>query len=88
MPRRIAAIIRDKIGRLLTHEHEVEREALRLITKNKELPLATRFRAQRLLGDFPRYGRYISLKDRCTVNGHARVTILLYLFVGLLMDFS
>ena len=73
MPRRLAAIIRDKIGRLVTAEYELEREALRLITKNKLQPLQIRMKAQQLLNTFPRYTRPVALKDRCIENGHARV---------------
>ena len=72
MPRRLAVLIRDKINRLLVAEHEVNREAIKLITKDKEQPLAIRLKAQQLLNSYPRYMRPTAIRNRCTVNGNAR----------------
>ncbi len=78
MPRRLAAIIRDKIARLLTAEHEVNREAIKLITRDKELPLPLRLKAQQLLNSYPRYMQPTAIRNRCTVNGNARSVFVPY----------
>jgi small subunit ribosomal protein S14 len=74
--RRVAAIIRDKIARMLTSEHEINREALRLITKQKEVDLSVRLKAQFLLHSYPKYTRPVTLRNRCIENGHARSVLL------------
>ncbi len=74
MPR-ISTLIRDKIARVVTAHHEIEREALKSITKSKDLSLMVRFKAQQALNKFPKYARSISIRDRCTVNGLGRAVI-------------
>ncbi|KAJ3226756.1 40S ribosomal protein mrp2, mitochondrial [Clydaea vesicula] len=64
--------IRDRIARILTSKHEVDREAWRLIVKNKELPLKVRLQAQDFLNSYPRYMRPSAIKNRCIENGKAQ----------------
>ncbi|KAJ3086713.1 40S ribosomal protein mrp2, mitochondrial [Quaeritorhiza haematococci] len=68
----LANIIRDRIARLLTSQNEVSREALRLVVKNKELPLMVRLKAQQVLNTYPRYTRPAAIRSRCVENGRAR----------------
>jgi small subunit ribosomal protein S14 len=79
MPLRLG--IRDRIARLMTSHHEVEREAWKLLSKDKTIPvylspyfltlpkMAIRIKAQSGLNRFPRYMRPASIRLRCTERG-------------------
>lgn len=67
MPLRLG--IRDRLTRILTSHHELEREAWKLLTKDKSLPLQLRLKAQAGLNRFPRYMRPSSISHRCVEHG-------------------
>ena len=71
----IASLLRDRLGRLLVAQQEPQYQALKLITRNKTLPLNVRMKAQFELQKFPRYARAVSIRNRCIVNGKARVRL-------------
>jgi hypothetical protein len=71
--RRLALLVRDRLARLIAAHSEVEREAWRIVYKDKKLPLPIRMRAQQHLHAFSRYARPLSVKARCIENGRAQV---------------
>jgi small subunit ribosomal protein S14 len=71
----LANILRDKLARLLVAQREPEYQALKLITRNKELPLTVRLKAQLELQKFPRYARAVSVRNRCIIHGKTGVCI-------------
>ncbi|KAL3900378.1 MAG: hypothetical protein SGCHY_001386 [Lobulomycetales sp.] len=64
--------IRDRIARIMTSHHEVERQAWKLLAKDKALPMAVRIKAQSGLNRFPRYTRPSSIRLRCTERGKGK----------------
>ncbi len=73
--RRLAAVMREQMARKMSAHFMEDREAIRLITKNKEIPLNIRMKAQQMLVDFPRTTVPSNIKDRCIVNGNAKSII-------------
>jgi small subunit ribosomal protein S14 len=71
--RRLGLLVRDRLARLIAAHSEVEREAWRLVYKDKQLPLPLRMKAQQHLHSFSRYTRPLSIKNRCIENGRAQV---------------
>ncbi|KAI8803797.1 hypothetical protein BJ742DRAFT_857291 [Cladochytrium replicatum] len=74
----IAHIIRDRIARQVVAEHEVARQALRLIIRDESHPLSLRIQAQLQLNNYPRYARPHAIKNRCVETGKARGNISEY----------
>jgi hypothetical protein len=68
--------VRDKITRLLLSKQEPQLMALKLITRNTQLPLKTRIKAQLEIQKYSKYFRPVSVTNRCTVFGKSRVFIL------------
>ena len=74
----ISNVIRDRLRKIVTSELEPKRQALRLIIKQKELPLNTRIKAQLELQKLPRYSMPVGIEDRCIVGGRTRNIMLKY----------
>jgi small subunit ribosomal protein S14 len=68
----ISNVIRDRLRKIVTSELEPKRQALRLIIKQKDLPLNTRIKAQLELQKLPRYSALVGIEDRCIVGGRTR----------------
>lgn len=65
--------LRDRIQRLLTATHEVEREAWKQIARDKTLDMRFRVRAVQALNTYSRYMRPAAVRGRCIENGRSRV---------------
>ncbi|KAG9242039.1 putative 37S ribosomal protein MRP2, mitochondrial [Calycina marina] len=74
-----ARVIRDHTKRKVFAEHEAERQALRYIIRNMELPARTRAQAQLELSQMHCYTRSTQISNRCTEGGKGR---------GVLRDFK
>ncbi|KAF2460664.1 hypothetical protein BDY21DRAFT_280222 [Lineolata rhizophorae] len=70
--------MRDHTKRKVFAENEVERQALRYITRNTTLPQRVRAQAQLQLTQMNCYTRYTQIKNRCVMGGKGR---------GVLKDF-
>ncbi|KAJ3075053.1 40S ribosomal protein mrp2, mitochondrial [Podochytrium sp. JEL0797] len=68
----IANRLRDRMARFLIAENEPQREALRLVFRDRNLPLMVRLKAQLELQKFPRYMRPVAVHNKCTESGKTR----------------
>ncbi|KAJ3345268.1 40S ribosomal protein mrp2, mitochondrial [Entophlyctis luteolus] len=68
MPK-IASRLRDRMARFLVAENEPQRAALKLVCKDKSLPLMVRIKAQLELQKFPRYTRPVAVSNACNESG-------------------
>ncbi|KAJ1559580.1 40S ribosomal protein mrp2, mitochondrial [Cladochytrium tenue] len=74
MPR--TTVLRDRIARFVSSELERERAALRLVARDRGLPLAVRLRANTELAAsaarFPRHSAPVAIHNRCSESGKSR----------------
>jgi hypothetical protein len=76
----LASRLRDRIARFMISQAEPQREALKLVTRDRSLPLMVRIKAQLELQKFPRYTRPASLRSKCIESGKTRVnSAILYM---------
>ncbi|KAI9363970.1 hypothetical protein DFJ73DRAFT_810421 [Zopfochytrium polystomum] len=68
----LAIRLRDRIARFVVAEQEPQRQALRMVMKDKSLPLMLRLKAQLELQKFSRYARPSALHSRCIESGKSR----------------
>ncbi|KAI8619210.1 hypothetical protein BC830DRAFT_1105146 [Chytriomyces sp. MP71] len=68
----IAIRLRDRISRFLVAQAEPQREALRLVCRDRSLPLIVRMKAQLELQKFPRYTRPVNIHNKCIESGKSR----------------
>lgn len=59
-------IVRDKLARTAASAWEVQREALRVICRTRDIPLSIRLKAQLELSQFRRYLFPNHIQSRCT----------------------
>ena len=82
MGQNVARILRDRLRRLAVAHYEVERNAFKIILKDKTLPLAVRIRAQLEIQKLPGYSIPGAVWRRCVVSGKARVRGRIFLKQG------
>ncbi|KAJ3406339.1 40S ribosomal protein mrp2, mitochondrial, partial [Chytridiales sp. JEL 0842] len=68
----LATKLRDRLARFLISEKEPQVQALRLVIKDKQLPLIVRLKAQLELQKFPRQMRSVGVHSRCVESGKSR----------------
>ncbi|KAJ3394351.1 40S ribosomal protein mrp2, mitochondrial [Chytriomyces hyalinus] len=68
----VAIQIRDRMARFLVAHNEPQRQALKLVTRDRALPLTVRIKAQLALQQFPRHMRPVAIHSRCTESSKSR----------------
>ncbi|KAJ3007189.1 UNVERIFIED_CONTAM: 40S ribosomal protein mrp2, mitochondrial [Siphonaria sp. JEL0065] len=68
----LANRLRDRMSRFLIAHNEPQREALKLVFRDKSLPLMVRLKAQLELQKFPRHTRPVAVHNKCTESGKTR----------------
>jgi small subunit ribosomal protein S14 len=74
-PKVTTRMIRDNFKRYKVAEEEVNRTALRYISRNTTLPMRVRLEAQLQLSAMPHYTCETQIKDRCVESGYSRSII-------------
>jgi small subunit ribosomal protein S14 len=67
-----SSIERDRKRRRMTKAKSAKRNALRAITRNRELPVEDRFAATLKLAELPRNSSATRIRNRCELTGRPR----------------
>lgn len=69
---KVSAVQKNNKRRALVDKYASKRAALKLIIKNRDLPIEERFKAQLKLAELPRNSAKIRVRNRCEVSGRPR----------------
>ncbi len=69
---KVSAVQKNDKKRALVEKYASKRAALKVIIKNRDLPIEERFKAQLKLSELPRNSSKIRVRNRCEVSGRPR----------------
>ncbi|MCP4074272.1 MAG: 30S ribosomal protein S14 [Hyphomicrobiales bacterium] len=69
---KVSAVQKNDKKRALVEKYASKRAALKVIIKNRNLPIEERFKAQLKLSELPRNSSKIRVRNRCEVSGRPR----------------
>lgn len=69
---KVSSVQKNNRRRAIVAKYAEKRAALKAITKNRELPMEERFKAQLKLSELPRDSSKSRIRNRCEISGRPR----------------